>query len=370
MRSRVAPIALVALILVGCADASASPRSRAPDPSLNPDLPADIAQAVVERQTFGLRADVEYVEDVHAADDSILHEIGILVTPQEAAELDRRFSAQDELGGLAAYGAEHADSFGGMYIDQAAGGDVVMLFTRDLDRHRIAVAALAPQGIRARVEEVTWTEAELTDLLSNLDFDALGPGAEMVSASVDTIRNVVTLEVKTNDPSFEGRLENQYGGALDVSVFPVPGPWRNAEAGDGWRLVAAGEAAATEAYTVRAATSDAEWTEMQAALGAGFVEPPVDFASDVAVSFGHGIGSGCREVRLDDIVIEDGVVYSVTSDPLAPRGCTSDLAGAAVFVVALERSALPRDGFTLRLSQNLPACEDCGFTQEIDVSLP
>ena len=67
------------------------------------------------------------------------------------------------------------------------------------------------------------------------------------------------------------------------------------------------------------------------------------------MSFGHGIGSSCPELRLDGVAIEGGVVFSQTSDPLVPRGCTADLAATAVFVVAVERSALPDDGFTLRL---------------------
>lgn len=90
----------------------------------------------------------------------------------------------------------------------------------------------------------------------------------------------------------------------------------------------------------------------------------------MAVSFGHGIGSSCRELRLDDVVIHDGLVFSVTSDPLSPRACTADLAGTAVFVAAVSRDALPAAGFILRLGEQTTTCADCGFTGEIEVPLP
>ncbi len=129
-------LALAAVVLAACVGPrDEPPPPRAPDPVVDPDLSVEVADAIVTRTALGLRSDAEYVEAVHAAADSVRHDIGLLVTPEEAAELDRRFEAQDDLSALAAYGAEHPDTFGGMYIDQAAGGDVVLLFTRDVERH-------------------------------------------------------------------------------------------------------------------------------------------------------------------------------------------------------------------------------------------
>src|SRR5688500_20257882 len=44
--------------------------------------------------------------------------------------------------GLQAYGAEHADQFGGLYIDPPGGSHVVMLFTDDPEIHAPAVEAI------------------------------------------------------------------------------------------------------------------------------------------------------------------------------------------------------------------------------------
>ena len=160
------------------------------------------------------------------------------------------------------------------------------------------------------------------------------------------------------------------------AVVPDQAPqWQNVTAGEGWRLAANGESR-TDAYTVRAATDEDEFAEMWRAIGLGGERPEVDFDDEVAVSFGHGIGSSCPEVRLDAIVIGEGVVHSVASDPItdqfgSPRACTADLVGAAVFVVGIRRSAVGDESFTLQLSERT-VCggDDCGFPEMIVVRLP
>ena len=269
--------------------------------------------------------------------------------------------------GLQAYGAAHVDQFGGLYIDPPGGSHVVMLFTDDLEVHAPAVEAIKPGTTLRQVEH---TEAELNAVLESFDFEALkADGVEMVSGGVDVIGNRVTLEAKSNDPTAEVRLELAHGGLLDVTIFPVPGAWANAVEGEGWRLIADGQAAGTEGYVVRAATDDAEYADMWEVIGLGGDAPAVDLASEVVVSFGHGIGSSCPEVRLDDIVIESDVVFSVTSDPLEPRACTADLAGAAMFVVVIERDAVP-DGFTLWLNQQAAEGGNDVFSAPVEVDLP
>jgi len=271
----------------------------------------------------------------------------------------------DEVAALQAYGAEHADEFGGLYVEDQSRGSFVMLFTDHLDEHAVALAEIWP---RVTVRDVRFSEAALTGVLEGLDLQGMaGDGIEPVSAGLDTMNNRVTLDLKSDDPSLEARLERQYGGMVEVTVYPLPGEWSNVAEGDAWRLLAAGEAGG-DAYTVRAATDEAEWSEMWAAIGLGGDPPSVALESEVVVSFGHGIGSSCPELRLDAVEIVGGVVFSRTSDPLSPRGCTADLIGAAVFVVAVARDALPDDGFTLQLGPE--KVTGGGFTEVIDVPLP
>jgi hypothetical protein len=262
---------------------------------------------------------------------------------------------------LVAYGNRHRDVFGGLYIDPPGGSSVVMLFTRELETHQRAVNDLLPG---TRVRQVRFTESELRALQEELSQSLFGQeGIELLTVSVDTVGNQVEVALKSDDPTLELKLEAAHGGMLDASVFPFPGPWANAESGDGWRLLATGDELG-EAYTVRAARTASEWEGLWRAIGIDGERPAVDLDDDVVVSFGHGLSRSCPELRLDDVVIEGGVVYSVTSDPLAPRNCTDDLSAAGVFVIALDRDALPADGFTLRL------CADCGFVEELEVRLP
>lgn len=288
---------------------------------------------------------------------------GEVAPPAEGEPIpDVRDPEGTTINDLMAYGAEHADTFGGLWIDPPGGTAVVMAFTADLDAHHAAVNRIVPG---TRVVAVANTKAALDELQERLTEDMFADGVEPLSVGVDERRNVVVFELKTNDPTLELRMEATHGGMLDVIAHPIPGPWANVEAGQGWRLLATGEGSPMEAYVVRAARTAEEWDELWETLDLSVDRPQVNLDVDVVVSFAEGIGSGCREVRLDDIGIEDGVVFSVTSDPLAPRNCTDDLAGAAVFVIALERAALPDAGFTLRLRRD-PA----NFSEELDVVLP
>ena len=282
-------------------------------------------------------------------------------TPWSVTGLPRPLPEPGTIEDLMAYGRDHVDQFGGLYIDPPGGTSVVMLFTADLERHQAAVNAIVPG---TRVRQVAHTEAELTALIESLDFEGLeADGIQMVTAAVDVRGNRVTMDVKSNDPTVELRLELAHAGLLDVTVHPVPGPWANVESGEGWRLLVAGQAGGQEAYIVRAATDAEAWGEMWATIGLEGAAPAVDLADDVVVSFAHGIGSSCPEIRLDGVTIAGGVVFSETSDPLGPRACTADLAGAVVLVVAIARDALPDDGFTLQLR-----ADDIG--EAIEVPLP
>ena len=268
--------------------------------------------------------------------------------------------------GLQAYGQDHVDEFGGMYIDPPGGRHVVMLFTANVDEHAHAVEAIQPG---TTVRAVEHTEAELAALIEGFDFDSLrAQGVEMLSASVDVINNRATLEAKSTDLTAEARLELSFGGLLDVTIYPVPGEWHNVGEGDGWRLLAAGEGD-IEAYTVHAATDATSWDALWEEVGLGGATPEVGLQEEVVVAFGHGIGIGCREVRLDDVVIDAGIVWSVTSDPLLPRNCDAALVGTHVFVVAIAREAVPDDGFTLWLNE-YAASRGGEFSAALDAELP
>jgi len=334
--------------------------------SLPPAQPADVETAINVREAIGLRSEREWVEAVQSDPNSVASNLGILVTTDELVELQRQQAMPDDRSALIAYGIRHADQYGGTYLE-AGTAQTVMLFTGDLDQHRAAIASL-PRGAGVDVRPCTFTEAELTLVLHGLDFNELrSQGIEVITASLDTVGNVVRVEAKAASAEAKTQLEQRYGGKLIATIHPFPGAWSNRGAGTGWQLVANMERGSEWAFSARGATNEGEWVALWNELSPGLERPAIDFGTQVAAVFGVGIGGGCREVRLDDVVIDHAgrMVYPQTSDPLAPRGCDSSLTGAAVFVVALSRDTLPEVPFKL-FWQDPALCPTCdgstGFT--------
>jgi hypothetical protein len=347
--------------------------SPTPQATLRTDVPPEIASAILLRESFGLRADAGYVAAVAADPAATTVDLGIPLLPAEAVEIRRRFAQQEEgVGPLVAYGAAHPDEFGGLYIDQPAGGVIVLLFTGRLDVHARAVAALA-RGLPVRIVPCRYTEADLRRIQDDISGRVqvlTAQGIQLLSVAVDVPRNVVTMDAKSDVPRAEAMLESLYPGKLDATIYPLPGPWENVASGPGWRLVANGPTDTGRAYSVDAATDVASWTRLWAETGLGGSIPPIDLAREIVVAFGEGLSRSCAEVRLDGVTLDLAarLVYHQSSDPLSPRGCLLDLSAAHVFVVALDRAALPASPFVVQL---LPpgVCDDCGSQARIQVTL-
>jgi hypothetical protein len=322
-----------------------------------------LAIAMRIRAEFGFRSDADWVTTVNADPQSILSNLGVRMTADEMAQLARQQSAPDDRSALTAYAMRHSDQYGGLFIDTATRG-TVMLFTGDLDRHRAAIAAL-PRGATVDVRQCTFTEGDLMSVMKSINRGVLlAEGIDIMSYGLRTDQNVVVIDAKSDAPDAKARLEARYGGRVVVNIFPFPGPWANRPAGDGWRLVSAIQRGPQWAYTVRVAASQAEWSVLWAELSPGLAEPGISFVSEIAVLFADGTGGpgSCDEVRLDDVAIDvnNALVFSRTSDPLAPRGCDLMLGGSAVFIVAVARDALPPTPFTVQLHDPLPCCNDTG----------
>jgi hypothetical protein len=359
-------IGLVVMMLAACANPAAlvSPSATAIAESTI-DLTAEIREAIRVRKNFGLRADPEYVAAVASDPAASSFEIGIPLLPSEAAEMRRRMSLEDhEL--IDAYTAKHRDEFGGLFIDQPGGGVLVVLFTDHVDEHRAAIERLALPGARVRVDRAEFTEDELSDAQTALNSGQsiwAEQGISFVSSWVDISANRVRVTVKSANPGAAAIIEAAGPpGAIVVEIYAPDGPWRNAQAGDGWRLLFAGRSPLGMAvgYADQEPDLVREWARFELPN-----EPPVLNAGEVALIFSAGIGSTCLELRLDALVIDadEPAVYPRISDPLAPRGCTSDLIGGVAFVLAVARDRLPAEPFTVRLNPEPLSCAADGCPQ-------
>jgi hypothetical protein len=279
-------------------------------------------------------------------------------SPTEGTDVTNQ-PVDDDFSALTAYGLSHADQFGGLFWDNEA-GHVVLLFTTDLDRHAAAIRDLH-HGADAEVRKCTYTQAELQAVQADLDFKTLkAEGIEMMDAGIDVVQNVVLIGAKSDRADAKSFLENRYGGKLIATIYPLPGAWSNLLTGDGWRLLAVIESNGRWAYTVHAATTASEFDDLWSQLSTDADQPSIDYSSEIALFFGEAIGSSCKELRLDGVVIDltRRLVVDQVSDPLAPRVCTADLYGAQVFIVALERAKLPQMPFTAQIENPPPCCLD------------
>jgi hypothetical protein len=274
IRDIVAGIALAALLVAACSRpgpaapsatiAGANASSATPSsPTASPaPLPSDIAYAVAQRQRFGLRSDVAWVEQVASDPAARVGMLDIPLTPAEEQWFGARQATFDQV--VAAVQAEAAaaqDQFGGVYIDQP-GGRVMALFTANLDLHRQAILDRLGPAAPLAVQQVVYPEATLRALQDRIssDIDWLkGIDAAALAIGVDVIRNRTTLELSSANPDAPGLALAHYGvpadelavtedgtgaallprGTIDITVtaptgVPVPASgWELEFAGDG-----------------------------------------------------------------------------------------------------------------------------------------
>jgi len=191
-----------------CPSAALSP---VPEASLPADLDPDTREAVRMRTEYGLRRDLAWIRDV-AADPTAVMDFGVPMLPAETASLFARNDlAAPVQAALNQYG--HTDEFGGLYLDNARGGVVVVLWTTDPAVHE---AALRPE-LRAcppvQFRQVKWSERVLRGwqdkISADLDWLAEIPAA-FQGVGVDVIENVVDVEVSSAAPDAADRIIAHY----------------------------------------------------------------------------------------------------------------------------------------------------------------
>jgi hypothetical protein len=286
---------------------------------------------------------------------------------------------EDDAGKVQQYGAAHADEFAGVYFQHEGGGPLVALFTGHLDLHQRNLDALLGGSGHVTVQGAVFTEAELQgfmDTVMRKTEQLAAQGISVMLAGEDTIGNRVTVEAKSDDPDAASTIEALApAGAIIATIYPADKPWTQPTSGPGWRLLGVfdkrgvGSLPYTVAYAADGPALASEWQRYELPG-----DPPAwDPSTELAIILSDGRGSGCLHLRLDGVGIDAGarLVYGEFSDPDAPRACTADLAGAQVFVIAVERDQLPQSPFTLRIKQRPIGCEpDCGSgptTLQIDL---
>ena len=203
----------------GSASSSDAPGAVDPGASLDPVLARSaIAYAIAQRRLFGLRADVDWVEQVAADPRATMDPLDFLMLPEEAAEFYQHQADFEAVGqAVQAYGEAHASEFGGVWIDQER-HTVVSAWTANAELHRIAILAALGKAGPLEVRVVRYSEAELRALQDRLSADLdwfAGIDAMMTSTSVDVMTNRAELSISSANPQATALIFQRYGVAPD-----------------------------------------------------------------------------------------------------------------------------------------------------------
>ncbi len=171
------------------------------------------------RADFGLSTDEAFVTQLMSRPEAYSH-WPVALTPQERAELDRRFAMEQQMSPMEEF-AEQLTNFAGHWIDQPAGGIITLAFTADPELHREALQALVPLGASLQLVRVQFALQELEAVYEQMtqERDALREdGLQLGHLFVDVMENRVVAGVVGLTPENAAALHARYG---DI-VVPEP----------------------------------------------------------------------------------------------------------------------------------------------------
>lgn len=216
---------VLAYLLVGCTPALPSATNVAqatpnlpPSPSLDPA----IAEWIKFRTAVGLRADEAWVREVAANPasraGSDMYEIPLL--PDEIAFLqDRNQRIEDAHAFGASYGAQFPDGFAGAAIDTENGDRLVLLYTKDVELHRLRLTVM-PTEFRPEIRQAAWTLGQLTLFQTMVNADtAPDPRIRIYGADIDILANHVRVNYSSNTRKLGDALIKRFNST--GWLFPV-----------------------------------------------------------------------------------------------------------------------------------------------------
>jgi hypothetical protein len=199
--------------------APASPPSASASPGEPAPLPSAIAYAIHQRQDFGFRADLAWVESVAADPRSQTFGLDFLMLPEEAAWWNARTADLEAVVTAAEYyGTTVPDQYAGVYKD-LANGTVVAQFTTDPSLHRMRILEALGKAGPLVVRQVRYTSTALEDLQATVsaDWDWLGSvGAAPMGVGVRVMDDRVELDVSSANPAIAAVVLAHYGVPADM----------------------------------------------------------------------------------------------------------------------------------------------------------
>lgn len=185
-----------------------------------------MTKAIEFRQMAGLNSDPAYVANVESNAQNP-RTYGVALTPAEESEMARRGAISDSIRGVLPQLQTDA-SFGGVYIDQRAGGVVDLAVTASGSSAVGVVQSVLPNGTSLRVRAVNYSYADLYALKDRVttEMGALATqGIQVTSVAVDIPDNRVEVGVRPGSADAGAPLRGLYGDAIVVDESaPTPTP--------------------------------------------------------------------------------------------------------------------------------------------------
>lgn len=187
----------------------------------------DRAYAAQFRALYGLPSDPDTLAS--AQERFATSEFGLPLSPNELSDLRGRVAAEDGILALRLRLERHVDSFGGLFIDQSAGGVVDIAVREGGEAAAIAEERADPVGLPVRVRIVDHSIATLeeveTTVLEMFD-ELLADGISVVGVAIDIPANRVRVRVKELTPQEHDLILRLFSS--DVVVVergdqPIPG---------------------------------------------------------------------------------------------------------------------------------------------------
>lgn len=241
-----------------------------------------------------------------------------------------------------------------IWIDRDRNGWITVVFSDAAVDRQADLLRLFP-GVGAVAVEVDWSLRALRDLQDQI-VGELRPMLDSFSVGVLETQGAVSIGVGRLGDDERTELAQRYADLPVCLAEPPPGtvpaPGPQPPGGEGWDLLAAAKGVGRSYHTQLAWDVDS-FEELWSAAGVGGPAPAVDFESKIVIWFGAVFGSGCDNLRLDDVIVDGNHVYADIVNADAPVACNMD-ANPFAFVVTLDRSTLPAGSFSIQLDANGP----------------
>lgn len=212
---RVARVLAVVVLTIG----SAHPAMAAPEVDS-----LALSAAIQFRTAFGLTTESTTVAQLEV-DPSADRTYSVALSADEVEEMDRRMAMQEAITPMVEYGRSQGDTFGGLWVDQAAGGVIHFSFTSNLEMHRSALEKLTPATADVRLDLVSLSDIELDRQVDRIARDeefAASLGISVHSVDKVTSRNGIDVFVEPYTEAIAGAYSERFGS--HVKALPGTAP--------------------------------------------------------------------------------------------------------------------------------------------------